>query len=257
MKRVLTALVLVPVAVYSVLFAPWAVFLGVIVLFAVCCFHEYAAITHSFAPLGYAAGLLILFSPPGEMGALVFISMVAAMCLPVFSKTPEIAVPRAASLALGISYVFGAWKCGILVHDMNPHWLMFALVVNWAGDTGAFYVGRKFGKRKLAPAISPGKSWEGAIASTCASVIFGVIYLPLAIHGTSYLKAVLLSVGANIAGQIGDLAESAIKRSAGVKDSGTMLPGHGGMLDRLDSSLFAMPALYALLRLIDRWAWLS
>ncbi len=249
MKRVLTALVLVPVAVYSVLFAPPVVFLGVIVLFAVSCFREYATITRSFAPLGYVAGLLILALPPSDMGVMVFVSALAAMCLPVFSPHPESAVPRATSLALGISYIFGAWKCGILLHDISAHWLMFALIVNWAGDTGAFYVGRKFGRHKLAPAISPGKSWEGAMASTVASVIFGLIYLPLTIPSTSYLKAALLSVGANIAGQIGDLAESAIKRSAGVKDSGTMLPGHGGMLDRLDSSLFAMPVLYALLRL--------
>jgi phosphatidate cytidylyltransferase len=176
----------------------------------------------------------------------------AAMCLPVFSQTPETAVPRAAYLALGITYIFGAWKCGILLHDISAHWMMFALIVNWVGDTGAFYVGRKFGRHKLAPAISPGKSWEGAIASTAASILLGVIYLPATIHGTSYLKAVLLSIAANAAGQIGDLAESAIKRSAGVKDSGTMLPGHGGMLDRLDSSLFAMPTLYALLRLTTR-----
>ncbi len=252
MKRVLTALVLVPVAVYSVLFAPWAIFLGVIFIFAGCCFREYATITKSFAPLGYAAGVLILLAPPGDVGTFVFMTTLAAMCLPVFSKTPELAVPKAAYLVVGISYIFGAWKCGILLHDINAHWLMFALIVNWAGDTGAFYVGRKIGKHKLAPAISPGKSWEGAFASIAASVIFGVVYLPLAMHGTSYLKAILLSIGANIAGQVGDLAESAIKRSAGVKDSGTMLPGHGGMLDRLDSSLFAMPMLYALLRLAPK-----
>lgn len=252
MSRLLTALVLVPVAVYSVLFAPWPIFLAVIVIFAVCCFREYATITRSFAPLGYAAGMLILVAPPGELGVFIFLSTLAAMCLPVFSPKPESAVPKAMALAAGIAYVFGAWKCGILLHDMNAHWMMFALIVNWAGDTGAFYVGRKFGRHKLAPAISPGKSWEGAFASIASSVILGVIYLPLAIHGTSYLKAVLLSIGANIAGQIGDLAESAIKRSAGVKDSGSMLPGHGGMLDRLDSSLFAMPVLYALLRLAPK-----
>lgn len=252
MKRVLTALVLVPVAVYSVLFAPWAVFLGVVIFFACTSFHEYATITRSFAPLGYAAGVLILIVPPGELGVFIFVATLATMCLPVFSPSPESAVPRSAALATGILYIFGAWKCGILLHDISPPWLMFALVVNWAGDTGAYYVGRRYGRRKLAPAISPGKSWEGAFASVAASVIFGVIYLPLAIHGTSYVKAILLSIGANIAGQVGDLAESAIKRSAGVKDSGKMLPGHGGMLDRLDSSLFAMPALYSMLRLTSK-----
>ncbi|HXJ41241.1 MAG TPA: phosphatidate cytidylyltransferase [Bryobacteraceae bacterium] len=252
MKRVLTALVLVPVAVYSVLFAPWAIFLGVVLVFACTSFHEYAAITRSFAPLGYVAGLLILIVPPGDLGALIFLTTLAVMCLPVFSASPESAVSRSTSLAVGILYIFGAWKCGILLHDIGPHWLMFALVVNWVGDTGAYYVGRRYGRHRLAPAISPGKSWEGAYASVASSVLFGVIYLPLAIHGMSYLKAALLSIGANVAGQIGDLAESAIKRSAGVKDSGTMLPGHGGMLDRLDSSLFAMPVLYAMLRLTTK-----
>ncbi len=249
MSRILTALVLVPVAAYSVLFAHPVVFLAVVFFFAVCCFREYAAITRSFAPLGYVAGALILLAPPGDVGLLVFMTGLAAMCLPVFSPDPASAVPRSAYLSLGIGYVFGAWKCGILLHDMNPHWLMFALVVNWAGDTGAYYVGRRFGRHKMAPAISPGKSWEGAAASVAAAVLFGAVYLPLAIKGTSVLAAILISVGANVAGQVGDLAESAIKRSADVKDSGTMLPGHGGMLDRLDSSLFAMPALYAMLRL--------
>jgi phosphatidate cytidylyltransferase len=252
MKRVLTALVLGPVAIYSVLFAHPAIFLAVILFFACTTFYEYAAMTGAFAPLGFVAGLAMLVVPPSDLGMLIFITVLAAMCLPVFSKTPELAVPKAASLALGILYVFGAWRCGIQLREIGPHWMMFALIVNWVGDTGAFYVGRKFGRNKLAPAISPGKSWEGAVASTVASVILGVIYLPLTIPGTSYAKAVLFAIGANVAGQIGDLAESAIKRSVGVKDSGTMLPGHGGMLDRLDSSLFAMPALYAMLRLTQK-----
>jgi phosphatidate cytidylyltransferase len=124
---------------------------------------------------------------------------------------------------------------------------MFGLLVNWVGDTGAFYVGRKFGRHKLAPSISPGKSWEGAAASVVTGVAFGMVYLPLTIKGTSLFAAGLLALAANVAGQVGDLAESAIKRGAGVKDSGTLLPGHGGVLDRVDSTLFALPVLYSLL----------
>jgi len=163
-------------------------------------------------------------------------------------------------LMLGVLYVFGSWKTAILLRAVHEpplhhlsagrHWLMFGLMVNWIGDTGAFYVGRKFGRHKLAPVVSPGKSWEGAAASAATGVVFGLIYLPLAIAGTSLLKAAGLALAANIAGQLGDLAESAIKRAAGVKDSGTLLPGHGGALDRLDSTLFALPVLYTLVSLL-------
>lgn len=247
MKRVLTAIFLVPIAVYSVLFAPWWVFSAVVVILAVLCFREYAAITESFAPLGYVAGLLVLAAPRDETVLLFLISALAALCLTLTAEDQGRGFARAAALALGIVYVFGAWKTGMFLHDLNPNWLMFALGVNWVGDTGAYYIGKNFGRHKLAPAVSPGKSWEGSVASVITGVAFGLMYLPLTIKGTSLLEAGLLAVAANIAGQVGDLAESAIKRGAGVKDSGTLLPGHGGFLDRLDSTLFAMPILYSLL----------
>ena len=247
MKRVVTALFLVPIAVYAALFAPWWLFFAVAALLAVLEFREYAVMTRAFAPLGYAAGLLILAAPQHETILLFILSTLAAMCLMLSAADHATGFARAAALVLGIIYIFGAWKTGILLHDMNPNWLMFGLAVNWIGDTGAYYVGKNFGKHKLAPKISPGKSWEGGIASVVTGVAFGMIYLPLAIKGTSLLTAGLLALAANIAGQIGDLAESAIKRGAGVKDSGTLLPGHGGILDRLDSTMFALPVLYALL----------
>ena len=150
---------------------------------------------------------------------------------------------------LGVAYIFGAWRTGLTLHQISRHWLMFGLMINWVGDTGAYYIGRRFGRHKLAPLVSPGKSWEGAAASLASGVLFGVIYLPLAIRGTTWLSAALFAIAANVSGQIGDLAESAIKRSARVKDSGSLLPGHGGMLDRLDSTMFALPVLYALLML--------
>jgi phosphatidate cytidylyltransferase len=247
MKRVVTALFLVPVAVYSALFAPWWVLFAVISLVALLCFREYASITESFAPLGYVAGILILIAPQHETILLIVLSALAAMCLTLFADDPGKGLARTSALVLGIIYIFGSWKTGILLHDMNPNWLMFGLMVNWVGDTGAFYVGRKFGRHKLAPSISPGKSWEGAAASAVTGVVFGMIYLPLAIKSTSLLTAGLLALAANAAGQVGDLAESAIKRGAGVKDSGSLLPGHGGLLDRVDSTMFALPVLYSLL----------
>lgn len=258
MKRVITALFLVPINVYAALFAPWWLFATVVTIVALLCFREYAQITDSFAPLGYVAGILILFAPQSEEFLLIVLSALAAMCLPMASANLGKSIPRSASLALGIVYVFGSWKIAFLLHDNFPvtaafgvaaghHWLMFGLMLNWLGDTGAYYIGKNFGRRKLAPAISPGKSWEGAAASAVTGVAFGLIYLPLAIRGTTLLAAGLLALAANIAGQIGDLAESAIKRGVGVKDSGTILPGHGGFLDRVDSSMFALPVLYALL----------
>lgn len=254
MKRVVTALFLVPVAVYSALFAPWWILFAVITIVALLSFREYALITDSFAPLGYVAGILILAVPaqaPQPLTFLLFIlSTLAAMCLTLTADDPAKGLSRTAALVLGIVYIFGSWKTGILLHDINPNWLMFGLGVNWIGDTGAFYVGRKLGRHKLAPSVSPGKSWEGATASVVTGVGAGMIYLPLTIKGTSVLAAGLLALAANVAGQVGDLAESAIKRGAGVKDSGNLLPGHGGVMDRVDSTMFALPVLYSLLTLL-------
>jgi phosphatidate cytidylyltransferase len=258
MKRVLTAFLLVPGAVYAALFAPWWFFLAIVAIVATLCFHEYATITQAFAPVGLVAGLLILIAPQRETILLIILSTLAAMCLPLAALDLEKSVMRSAALVLGIIYIFGSWKTAILLHDSlderaafgvsaGHHWLMFGLMVNWIGDTGAYYVGRNFGRRKLAPSVSPGKTWEGAAASAATGLAFGLIYLPLAIKGTPLLVAALLALAANVAGQIGDLAESAIKRGFGVKDSGTILPGHGGFLDRVDSSIFALPVLYTLL----------
>ena len=258
MKRVVTALFLVPIAVYAALFAPWWFFLAVVGIVALLCFREYAQITQSFAPIGYIAGVLILIAPQHETILLIILTALASMCLPLYSgESLEKSVPRTASVLLGVIYIFGAWKTGILLHDSadqpalfgvsaGHHWMMFGLMVNWIGDTGAYYVGRKFGRLKLAPHVSPGKTWEGAAASAVTGVLFGVLYIPFAINGTSYLIAALIALATNIAGQVGDLAESAIKRGVGVKDSGSMLPGHGGFLDRVDSTMFALPVLYTL-----------
>jgi phosphatidate cytidylyltransferase len=140
--------------------------------------------------------------------------------------------------------------------------IVFLLVCVWAGDIAALYVGKAFGKHKLAPQLSPNKTIEGSIASIAGSVVFGMslYYLgdALAAHGYTKLRIaipawemVVLAILLNVAAQLGDLLESAIKRGAGVKDSGAMLPGHGGILDRIDALLLAAPVLWYILLLKD------
>jgi phosphatidate cytidylyltransferase len=146
------------------------------------------------------------------------------------------------------------WK-----QEDGPALVVFLMVCVWAGDIAALYIGKNFGKRKLAPRLSPGKTWEGSIASVIGSVLAASLVLflgdQLSARGNTILhitepvwQSLLLAVLLNVAAQVGDLIESAVKRGAGVKDSGTMLPGHGGILDRIDALLFAAPVLwYALL----------
>ncbi len=256
MKRVLTALVLAPFIVYVVLFGPLLLFYAVLAAVTVICYSEYASIARGhgsgvFGPLGYGAGLLLLVLPPGEDGAMVVVvAALLAMALAMRASQLREALPHAAMMVLGVVYIFGAFRCGALLRAESPHWLMFALLVSWIGDTGAYYVGRRWGRHKMAPRVSPAKSWEGSAASVAVAMIAGAFYLRLFLPAVSLPLALALSAAVDMAGQVGDLAESAIKRGAGIKDSGRILPGHGGLLDRVDSTLFALPAVWLALRIL-------
>jgi phosphatidate cytidylyltransferase len=252
MKRVLTAAALIPIICYVVLWAVPQLFLAVLAAAACLTWREYHAIAlqrgaqgafswHSL--LGYAAGLALLLTPSDPWLILMALALVALTCWMRASDLTE-TLPRAALLVFGVTYVFGAWRCAIPLRQVNPHWLMYALLVSWTGDIGAYYVGRSFGRHRLAARVSPKKSWEGSIASVVAAVGLAGAYLVYFV-GVPVPLAIALTAVANAAGQLGDLAESAIKRGAGVKDSGAILPGHGGFFDRVDSTLFTLPVIYA------------
>jgi len=251
MKRVLTTAVLAPLFVYVVLWSPNLAFLAVLTAVALLCFREYAGIVAAYGfgamgPFAYAAGLALLLIPQ-DPALLVVIAGLAAMGLALRQQDLRKSLPYAAALLLGLVYIFGSWRWAIPLRARNPYWLLFALALNWVGDISAYYAGRAFGRRKLAPRISPGKTWEGAAASLAGSLLFGYFYLTRLTPSIDWPQALLLAGAGNIAGQFGDLAESALKRGAGLKDSGTMLPGHGGWLDRVDSTLFALPVVYGLI----------
>ena len=248
MKRVVTALLLVPFFCYIMLWAPQWAFLATVAIVAVLCFREYSelAALHGIGKpglFGYAAGLLVLLLPGKESAFFVLVAILA-MALALRSRDMAQALPDAAALLLGVVYVFGSLRCSVELRAINPYWLFFAFSLNWAGDIAALYVGRLMGRHKLAPNVSPGKSWEGAAGSLLASVVYGALYMPRLLPTVPLAEGLGLAAMANIAGQFGDLCESALKRGADVKDSGTLLPGHGGWLDRVDSTLFALPVVY-------------
>lgn len=256
MSRVLTALILIPLVLYVVLWGPAWLVLAVTSLVALICYQEYASIAAAYGlgnpgPLGYVAGMVVLLANP-EAAPLVWAGFgILALALAMRQTELAKALPQAALLITGVVYIFGCWKFAVILHASSPYWLLFGLVLCWIGDAGAYYVGRKFGRHKLAPRISPGKSWEGAVASVVVSVAFGIFYLGRFVPSVSPAAAIAVSAVANVAGQFGDLAESAIKRGAGVKDSGTILPGHGGFLDRVDSTLFVLPVVYLYIRFVQ------
>jgi phosphatidate cytidylyltransferase len=153
---------------------------------------------------------------------------------------------RAAWAVFGVAYVGGLFGYGSLLRDGpdGRQLVYFVALTTWAGDIGAYYVGSRLGRRPLAPRVSPKKTVEGALGGVAATVL-------IAILGSAWVwprlpVATAIWVGGLLAvvGMVGDLAESVVKRAAGVKDSGTIIPGHGGILDRLDSVIFCVPALY-------------
>jgi phosphatidate cytidylyltransferase len=248
MKRVLTALLLIPFFCYIVVWAPPWAFLAAVAGVGILCFREYSGLAalHDIPGsglFGYVAGLLILLLPERDAAFYVLVAILG-MALALRSDELNKVLPAAAALLLGVLYVFGTLRCGVDLRAIHHYWLFFALSLNWVGDIAALYLGRLTGRHKFAPRISPAKSWEGAAASVAASVIYGAIYLPRLLPSVPLAEGLALTAAANIAGQLGDLCESALKRGARVKDSGALLPGHGGWLDRVDSSLFALPVVY-------------
>ena len=134
--------------------------------------------------------------------------------------------------------------------DGGRDWLLFALLTTFATDTGALFTGKAVGRHPLAPAISPGKTWEGAVGGLAGAVGAAAGLAALLDLGTPVWRAALVGVAVGAAAQLGDLAESRLKRASGVKDAGGILPGHGGLLDRLDSIVFTLPLVYYLVALV-------
>ncbi len=267
MKRILTGIVLIAlVATLIYLDIPWLItlFSGIVALLAALEFGGLAAKADSPIPVwwtGLAVALLFIVSalrPFEPLTAVAFATLLLfvwnAFRSPLAKVLPQTAA--GAFLLLYVAYPLSLVPRVLALED-GTALLLFLFVCVWCGDIAALYIGKNFGRRKLAPTLSPNKTWEGAIASVVASVGFGMALITagnhLAVRNASFLRLgtrepwwhfLLLATLLNVAAQLGDLVESALKRGVDVKDSGTLLPGHGGMLDRIDALLLAAPVLW-------------
>ena len=182
----------------------------------------------------------------GLHGALVAGFFLAFLCLLVLSPLDPSGLARLAHFSFGWLYIPYLLSYVLLIGRMaeGSLWVLYIVCVNSADDIAALYCGQRFGRRKLYPAVSPKKTIEGALGGLVASVVVGVIFGTLFLKRVSIGEIVILSGVVATLGQVGDLIESMVKRMSGKKDSSHLLPGHGGVLDRLDSLLFVIPAVF-------------
>jgi phosphatidate cytidylyltransferase len=288
LKRILTAVLLIPIVLLLVLRAPVPVVALVAALVALLAVPELLKISEAYKirpfqwPTYIFVGLFFLFlavnvghetpllSTSVFAGSAVFVAAIAPFIFLVIGmKRADLSTgfPAAMTSAFAFAYVALPLGCLVQIREQasGAFLLLYLLLLVWAGDIFAYFVGRSLGRHLMSPRVSPKKTWEGALASMVASVGVGMLLYNYALPiSTALLNAhliekkdglfalekaplwpvILLSAAINIAAQLGDLVESLIKRGAGVKDSGTILPGHGGMLDRVDALLFAAPLLW-------------
>lgn len=203
-----------------------------------------------------AAGLFVgfFFDAPNRLPQVLLLTLVVfvivALAAEMLRGAPfDKMIPSVGATVLGVLYVvlLGGHLVSLRTGfdaKLSMHLLSFFFLVIMGSDVGAYYTGRALGKHKLAPKISPGKTWEGAVGGMVASLLMATLAHYWFFHEMSLKATLPLAAVMNVVGVIGDLTESALKRSAGAKDAANILPGHGGMLDRLDSLLFNAPVLY-------------
>ncbi len=264
LQRWLTALILAPLVLWIILKGTTllvAALVSVVAIFAIreylriICGNDEGPVSQSIKIISYSISMMLVMG--ACLGSLQIMILILALnlmmlCMFVlfrFATTPDV-FDLISKQVLGVVYIPVSLALLVFVHAIEggKFWIIWLLIVSFANDTGAFYTGTFFGKTKLAPNISPNKTVEGSVGGVATSVLFGFVFCLIFFSDLSLaLLTIPCALIMAVAGQVGDLFESAMKRATQVKDSGRILPGHGGMLDRIDGVLLAIPVLYAFL----------
>ncbi len=268
-RRVATAVVLVPLVVYAVLALPSPYFGALMALFVLAGAWEWADLSGypRAARAGYVlllglllvAGAMIIVRPAGLRlvllaGVLFWVAAcVWVLCFQSGRDTPLLETP-AASAVTGVLVLVPAWVALYALHRggaSGPELVLLLMLIVWSADIGAFFSGRRFGRRKLASRVSPGKTIEGVLGGVLLAAVVIAAYAAFRAHTSAWASALMiLGIATVLASVLGDLLESLVKRRAGRKDSGVLIPGHGGALDRIDSLTAAAPVYVLGLALI-------
>ena len=258
-KRVISAIILIPVIIFLVWWGGYP-YSAAIILVAGLMLIEFWGLSQSIGGAGgriftVACGILFCLSAVASIGFKIPVGLVLTLTLllpfsyQIFRDRVDGAFLSVASTILGAVYI--GWAFGhhlILLRDISGPGrglIFFLLVIVWLGDTAAYIFGKRFGRHKLRPTISPGKTIEGTVAGIVFGTLGGLgVWAFFLQNILSLPHALILGILLGIVGQVSDLSESIIKRSADVKDSGHLIPGHGGLLDRCDSLIFSAPVLY-------------
>lgn len=262
--RIVSSIALVPLLFVVVWLLPPVYFAGLAVCAAAIGQHELYGMAKArgitpMATTGIALGALVvinfyrpLYPYLGGPYFWITLCVLTVMTARLFSRRPvEGALEDVAVTLLGVFYAALLFGFQVAIHagPFGKKWLVFLFLVIWASDTGAYYAGTALGKHRLYEKISPKKSVEGLAGGMLASAVVAVLCKLWLVPALGWFEAVALGAVLAVIGTVGDLVESLIKRSAGVKDSGSLIPGHGGILDRMDSMLFAAPVLFYYLRM--------
>jgi len=261
-KRWITAIILVPPLVLLILKGGSVLFGTLVVLVSVVAMWEYYRMVFKdhdppvplfYSLWGYFNGTLTVVAAvwgrPEALFVPLMINLIGAAFVSLFRfKTASDAPLVVVKQAFGLIYIPLFLSSAVLMyHDSSgPLWILFLLGVVTLGDTGAYYLGTYLGRHKLCPAVSPKKSIEGALGGLAANLLFALVFNLFFFDQVPLVVCLLLAVVVGAFGQVGDLFESQFKRAAGIKDSSSLLPGHGGFLDRIDALLFALPTAYLL-----------
>ncbi len=256
--RIITALILAPSVLAAVLFLPLAYLAVVLWVIAAAGGYEWAGL----GGLQHVAQRLLYVGAFGLLAALLFqqqtyfaVVLMLGCAVWVFAALAVLMFPRGTALfrnhwfvrVLGLMVLLSAWAAMLVIRDTanGSYWLIWVFMLAWAADIGAYFAGHAFGQRKLAPHVSPGKTWEGAVGGLALALLvcaLGAYWLTP--QWMAWLPIIAFLVAVSV---FGDLFESVLKRATGVKDSGTLLPGHGGVLDRIDSLLAVLPVFALIL----------
>lgn len=255
MKRVLSGLIAIPLVMGIVLYGSPLLFFGFVTAIVLVASYEYYSMISNMGVEGFPVEggvlcfLLLLGFYLGSQSLLLFavlLPMILFATWFVRGNDVKVALDPIAYTVLGVFYIAGLGGYFLLIHKLEGgnQMIMLLMLIVWAGDVSAYYVGRNLGKHKLIPSVSPNKTVEGAIANVVGTLLAAFIAKTWFFGEFSLTHCLIVAFICGIIGQFGDFAESLIKRNCRVKDSGSLIPGHGGFLDRIDSLLFAGPAFY-------------